>query len=339
MKKILLSYVIILCAFNTSAQVSLNNPPYTENFDNIGSGLPAGFSVYTGATTPSTVGTVAAFSSTITPWATTTAGFYNCASANGLTNASDAAQQESSTNRALAVRQSASFGNPGAAFVFRIANTTNKTGFSLTLKLQTLDSATQGITAWSADYGFGANPTSFTQAIITPASSRTGGKKGTTTYIFNNSLSINFGTALDNKNDVVWIRLRAPLSTSDATWGIIYSALGITNTNPTMSGIDDWNLTWTNSPNTSTGDLYKTSEKIMISGFMGNDIRIQAKNNISSTTTVRLTNLNGAILWEKQYSRLQANQTEWVRPGNLPKGIYLLQIQNAEERMTKRLAN
>ncbi|MFN9110579.1 MAG: hypothetical protein ACK5XN_10985, partial [Bacteroidota bacterium] len=126
MKKILLSYFVILCALHTDAQVSLTSSPYTENFDNIGSGLPAGFSVYTGATTPTSIGSAATFSSTKTPWATTTAGYYNCASANSLTNASDAVQQENSPNRALAVRQTASFGNPGAAFVFRITNTTNK---------------------------------------------------------------------------------------------------------------------------------------------------------------------------------------------------------------------
>ncbi|MFN9112436.1 MAG: T9SS type A sorting domain-containing protein, partial [Bacteroidota bacterium] len=115
---------------------------------------------------------------------------------------------------------------------------------------------------------------------------------------------------------------------------------GITNTNPTMSGIDDWNLSWTNTnPPSGTAELFKNSENILVSGFIGNDIRFQTKKATTSTTTVRLTNLSGAILWEKQYTRLQAGQTEWIRPGNLAKGIYLLQIQNAEERITKRLAN
>jgi hypothetical protein len=339
MKKSLLHFTLILCVLNAGAQVSLNNSPYTENFDNIGSGLPDGFSIATGAT-ENAPGANATFNATVSPWlSSTTGGFYNCASATGLINLSNANQQAQSTNRALAVRQTATYGNPGASFIFKIANTTGKTGFTLKFKLQTLDSSKQGISAWRVDYAVGSNPTAFTLAPVTPATFSTGGKPGTLFYSFNRDMTANFGTGIDNKNDIVWIRVWTPIATSDPNYSQVYSLLTFNNTTPTMSGIDDWNLTWTNSPNTSTGDLYKTSEKIMVSGFMGNDIRIQAKNNISSTTTVRLTNLNGAVLWEKQYSRLQANQTEWVRPGNLPKGIYLLQIQNAEERITKRLAN
>jgi hypothetical protein len=106
-----------------------------------------------------------------------------------------------------------------------------------------------------------------------------------------------------------------------------------------MSGIDDWNLSWTNSPNTSINNINKANENILVSGFAGNDLRVDFKNTITNKTIIRLTDINGAVLWEKQYARIQSNQTEWVRPGHLNKGIYILQIQNAETRITKRIAN
>ncbi|MFN9110354.1 MAG: hypothetical protein ACK5XN_09825, partial [Bacteroidota bacterium] len=103
------------------AQVTLTSSPYVENFNGIAAGLPNGFSVQTGST-PAAAGTNATFTATATSWNNTTAGFYNCASATGLTSTSNPNQQALSTNRALAVRQTASFGNPGAAFVFKVTN-------------------------------------------------------------------------------------------------------------------------------------------------------------------------------------------------------------------------
>jgi hypothetical protein len=314
------------------AQVTLSNSPYVENFDNIGNGLPAGFSVQTGST-PSAPGTNSTFTSSPSPWLSTTAGgFYNCASATGLTSTSNSNQQSLSTNRALCVRQTANFGNPGAAFVFKIANTTNKTNFQLTFRVVSLDSTAQAITAWAVDYGFGANPTSFTGITTNPTPIRTGSVSTSPTsgYKFFTDASVNFGTALDNKSDIIWMRVWAPSAT------IALPIIG--NATPTMSGIDDWNLSWTAPPPTNVFERnILTNTKI--SGFIGNDINIQFNENFTGNTSIRLTSMNGSVIWEKQYGRIQSNQSEWVRPGQLPKGMYLLQIQNVQGNITKRIAN
>lgn len=318
------------------AQVTLTNSPYIENFDGIGNGVPAGFSVQIGSTV-STAGTNTSFNPSPSPWlSTTTGGFYNCASATGLTSISNPNQQALSTNRALAVRQTASYGNPGAAYIFKITNTTNLTNFRLAFRLVSLDSTSEAITAWAVDYGFGSSPSfSNTGVVLSPLNIRTGGKPGpTNTYKFFTDVTVNFGTSLDNKSDIVWIRVWTPFATSTTTPAI----LGF-NGIPTMSGIDDWNLSWTTTGQTNVSDLSSSLEKTKISGFIGTDINIQFNNALKGNTTIRLTNMNGAVLWEKQYGRIQSNQTEWIRPGQLPKGIYLLQIQNAEVNVTKRLAN
>ncbi len=332
MRKFLL-FALLLNTLTGMAQVTLTNSPYVENFDGIGNGLPAGFFVRTGSTA-SAVGTDTTYTNTPTSWNNTTAGFFNCASATGLIPTSNPNQQALSTNRALSVRQTASYGNPGATFVFKLANTTNKTNFQLNFKMVSLDSASQAVTAWRVDYGIGANPTSFVQLTTSPALIRTGSVSTNplSGYQFITNVTANFGNSLDNKSDIVWIRIWAPLSTT------LTSASG--NGIPTMSGIDDWNLSWTSpNPPLNVVDLNQSLEKIKISGFIGNEINIQFNEVVNNKTVVRLTNMNGAILWEKQYGRIQANQTEWVRPGQLPKGIYLLQIQNSEGRITKRIAN
>ncbi len=331
MKKIV-ALMAVLYSISSHAQVSLNNPPYLENFDNIASGLPAGFFVQTGSTATA-AGTNATFTPTPTSWNNTNAGFYNCASATGLKPTSNPNEQAVSTNRALSVRQTTSYGNPGAAFVFKIANTTNKTNFQLNFKMVSLDSSAQAITGWAVDYGFGANPTSFTAITTNPTPVRTGSISTTPTsgYKFFTDATANFGTALDNKSEIVWIRIWAPSAS------VAIPFLG--NSTPTMSGIDDWNLSWTNSPNTNVNELNKANNNVLISGFQSNSLRIDFKQGVTSKTIIRLTDINGAVLWEKQYARIPANQTEWVRPGNLNKGIYILQIQNAETRITKRIAN
>ena len=85
MKCILFLLLVSFFSLMSKAQVNLINPPYTENFDAIGSGLPPGFSVFTGATGSAT-GTASTFTPSATSWSNLTGGFYNCASATGLNN-------------------------------------------------------------------------------------------------------------------------------------------------------------------------------------------------------------------------------------------------------------
>ncbi len=334
MKKILLPFLLLIALYS-EAQVSLTGASYNENFDGIGSGLPTGFSVYTGATGSAT-GSVATYTPSNTSWSNLTGGFYNCASATGLVNTANPNQQAVSTNRALSVRQTASYGNPGAAFVFKIANTTNLTNFRLTFRIATLDSTSEAITAWTVDYGFGNSPNSFTTIGSSPVNIRTGDKstRTATSYKFSTDVTVNFGNVLDNKSDIVWIRIWTPFSTATTSPSI----LGL-NGIPTMSGIDDWNLSWTNTPPTNVSSLSKSLELVKISGFIGNDVQVIFNKAYAAGTIARLTNMNGAIIWEKQFGRIQANQTEWIRPGQLPKGIYVLQLENAEGRLIQRLAN
>ncbi|UOR06622.1 choice-of-anchor J domain-containing protein [Hymenobacter aerilatus] len=233
----------LLCGIGSAtAQATLGNSPYTENFDQLANGLPTGFSVRTGASatalgTPATLGTTAAPASP-TSWNTTSGGFYNYASGtSGLTSTATSAEQAAATNRALGIRQTTSLGNPGGAFVFQIDNTTAKTNFALRFKLQSLDASSPRITTWQVDYGIGSNPTTFT----TVGSSATTGDK-----IFGSKdIAVDFGSQLDNQTGPVWIRI-VTLTTSGN------SSTGEGGNRPT-SAIDDFALTWnTTAPNAPT---------------------------------------------------------------------------------------
>ena len=202
----------ILCSGQFSAQVVLGTSPYTQSFDAIGSGLPTGWTART-STTASALGTSVALTTAQTPWSSTSGIFSNvAASESPLTSASNAAAQNASTDRSFAVRQTGSFGDPGAGFALQLTNTTGLTNFVMTFKLQEVDpSATAGRTAtWLVDYGFGASPTSFTTIATTPTPLTTtvGGGWSST------GVTVNFGSALDNNATNVWIRIRNNAATS-----------------------------------------------------------------------------------------------------------------------------
>jgi autotransporter-associated beta strand protein len=133
---------------------------YSQNFNGLGSGLPANWTTGTGATSAG-LGTTIAFSGTApAEWAATASGFKNFASTTGLTSTSLTAEQAASADRALGIRQSSGFGDPGAAFNYAFS-TTGQTIDSVSLDLLML--SVQGrSTTWSVEYGLGASPTSFT---------------------------------------------------------------------------------------------------------------------------------------------------------------------------------
>ncbi len=201
-----LVFSFLFLQIQVSAQVPLTSSPYFQDFNSIGSGLPTGWSVRTGAST-SALGTIATLVTTNTAWNTTTGNFRNVAAASGLTATSTTTDQNNSVNRALAVRQTGSLGDPGAAFVFQLANTTGLSNFQLSFKLQSLDGSVAGrTTTWRVDYGFGATPTSFTTIATTPATLTTSLAAGGISW-GSTDVNINFGTTLDNSSDNVWIRL------------------------------------------------------------------------------------------------------------------------------------
>lgn len=179
---------------STYAQVTLGTSPYTENFDGIGTALPTGWTVRTGATA-SALGTSQSLTIATTAWNSTTGNFHNSASADSPATATDnTATQAANTDRALSVRQTGSFGDAGAAFVLQLANTTGLVDFDLSFSIQQLHQTIAGrTTTWTVDYGFGATPTSFTSVTSSPATVST--VQGT----FSNAVvTADFGTALDN---------------------------------------------------------------------------------------------------------------------------------------------
>ncbi|ANI88241.1 hypothetical protein A9P82_02330 [Arachidicoccus ginsenosidimutans] len=202
MKKIYTTLILgfaLLFIQSAYGQVDLTTSPYVENFDGIASGLPAGFSVNTGSSATS-IGT-AVTTITKATWATTSGQFTNYASAS-LGASATTTEQGNATDRALGVRQTGSFGDAGAAFVFQISNTLGKTSFSLTFDLQSLDANSPRTTAWQVQYGLGSNPTSFTDASTITGTLTTGGST-----FSNNTITADFGNALDNQSGVVTIRI------------------------------------------------------------------------------------------------------------------------------------
>lgn len=217
-------------SFAAHAQLTLTGTSYTQNFDNIGTALPTGWMCYTGASATA-LGTdvTGAFVNTpgnTTVWNYTSGNFRNVASANGFTYFADgtATAQNSATDRALGVRQ-VSATNTGVAFVLEIANTTGLSNFNLSFKLQSLDSTSPRTTTWLVDYGTGATPSTFTPATAV-GTVTTGGN----TYS-NNTVTVNFGNALDNQAGPVYIRI-ATLTTTTGSG------------NRATSAIDDYQLTW-----------------------------------------------------------------------------------------------
>jgi hypothetical protein len=153
MKKIMAIICLVVAAGLAKGALALTGTSYTQNFDSIGSGLPIGWSVDTGATSSST-GSAATLTTTAAAWGGSTGQFANFASSDGLTSTATSTTQAASTDRALGIRQTGSLGDPGAAFEFNIANTTGLDDFSLSISLQMLSVQTRS-TTWTIDYRVG----------------------------------------------------------------------------------------------------------------------------------------------------------------------------------------
>ncbi|UKT65818.1 gliding motility-associated C-terminal domain-containing protein [Pedobacter mucosus] len=241
MKKILLLSLLFLITSRLLAQVTLTSSPYIENFDGVGVGLPTGFTVRTTASA-SALGTTLAFTNAATAWNNATGAFKNFASATAGATATTA-QQTSATDRALGLRQTAALGEGNGAFVFQVANTTGKTGFKLSFNLQSLDASSPRIATWRVDYGIGAAPTTFTAANAT-GTLTTGGSSFT-----NNTINVDFGTALDNNSNTIWIRI----VTLNATTGA---------GNRPSTAIDNFNLSFSAGGGTVTPTLATSPSSI-----------------------------------------------------------------------------
>ncbi len=213
--------------FNQSvqAQLSLSGTNYNQSFDSISNGLPAGWSVRLNATTNG-LGTNANFPTAAKTWTDTTGEFGNCAStvANSGTNFNGTESttiQPGCTNRALAIRQTGSFGDPGAAFTMQITDTVGLSNLTFSVNLCTL--RTNGYTTvWTIQYAVGNAPTNFTTlGNYTNASAF-----GPTTQTYN------LGANANGTSSNVWIRIAA------------LSAATGSGSRATF-GIDNFSLSWT----------------------------------------------------------------------------------------------
>jgi len=241
-------FAAVIFADLASAQITLTGTNYIQSFDNLNSGLPPGWSVQTNATA-SALGTDVAFTTNSTSWGSTGGQFANYASTmnygTNLLGTENSAAQATFTNRCLGIRQSASFGDPGAALVFRIANTLGFAQFKLAIDLNMLSVQSRS-NSWTIDYGIGANPAQFTPVWTNPDP----GSFGATTTL------ISFGPNMDNQAQPVWIRVVALSPTAGSgsrdTFGIddfdlSYSPNGSVLT-PLHIGLSGTNvvLNWTN---------------------------------------------------------------------------------------------
>lgn len=223
----------LLFAHIAFSQATLTTSPYVETFDDLHNGLPTGFTVRTGSNNTSLGNAVTPLltpssnNSTGTNWTSTAGGFKNFASgALGLAGIGNFSAQLNAADRALGIRQTGSLGDPFSAFVFQIENTVGKTNFELTFDLQSLDSTSPRKATWRVQYGIGDNPTQFYDAATVSGNLATGDK-----VFSNNSVVANFGSALDNKNEVVSIRIVTLSSTTGSG-------------NRPTTAIDNFSLAW-----------------------------------------------------------------------------------------------
>lgn len=196
------SCLIVFLPTSALTQIVLTGTNYTQTFDSLASGLPTGWTVRTNATADN-LGIEAGLTISPTSWDTAMGRFYNYASTHGndglpLTGSESSATQAAVTNRCLGIRQSAAFGDPGAALVLQISNTLGKANLALSFDLNVLFVNTR-TSRWTLDFAVGNTPTNFVPWVsFTEAKSF--GK---------NPKSFTFGSALDGKNENVWIRIVA----------------------------------------------------------------------------------------------------------------------------------
>ena len=194
-----------LCVQAVHAQVTLTGTNYTQNFDTISNGLPAGWSVRTNANLTS-LGTPASLAGSGT-WKSGNAKFGNYASTVGnsgtnYTGSESTTIQGNTTNRCLGIGQAADStfpgDDPGAAFVFQITNTIGLSNLMFSVDLNMLGVQPRS-TTWTIDYAVANSPSSFT--VLGTYSDP--GVFGTTTQTYN------LGTDADNQTSNVWIRVVA----------------------------------------------------------------------------------------------------------------------------------
>lgn len=227
-RKIIALCPAVFLALGAGAQLTLTGTNYSQNFDGLDSGLPAGWTVNTNASAMN-VGSPVSFAICRTNWGNSIGSFGNYASTTNnlgvaFLGSETPAVQSACANRALGIRQTTAFGDPGAAFVLNIANTSGMANFQLSLDLLMLSEQSRS-TVWTLDYAVGNNPSRFKPLATFTDPGVFGGTH----------TNISFGTALDDRGSNVWIRVVA-LSASTGSGSRDTFAL------------DNFSLSWTTAP-------------------------------------------------------------------------------------------
>lgn len=322
MKKAFLLLSFVGSSLLAGAQLTLTGTSYTQNFNSIGGGLPTGWSGYTGASS-SAAGAVATFNSSTTYgiYADTIScavaivfndGYKNYPSANAATKDMICADQKTVTDRAFGLRQkggTAPAYDPGAAFVLKLANTTGRTGFSASFKLQSLDTTSPRTSTWAVDYGFGTAPTTFTAATAT-GTLTTGGLT-----FSNNTINVNFGSALDNQTSQVWIRIVSLTSSTGSG-------------NRASTAIDDFNLTWTGG-GVGVEDINKSSAAALsvLGTPSANQVAFGYNFNDNGNYRLVITDLAGKVISNNEVA-VNGGSSITLSNLNLSNGLYIARMTN-----------
>ncbi|MDR2362684.1 MAG: hypothetical protein LBD91_08165, partial [Prevotellaceae bacterium] len=278
-----------------TSSATLTGTTYTQDFNDIGGGAPAGWAVFLHT---STSNTIQSFPTEKTVWSSTTGGFRNYASAD-IGEGANTSEQPNAMNRALGVRQTASSYDPGAAFRFRIANTSQKRNFKLQFYLQSLDKGSARITTWQVQYSTSGSSTGWTPVAAT-GDMTTGGSTFKNTLI-----TVDFGTALDDNIGNVYIEIVAP----NATTG---------NNNRASSAIDNFVLTW-DDDSASPPDPFTVSLDAG-SGFCAESSLTEASAGAGVTLPEATPNCDGWIF--AGWSGLPVSETTVAPAGLIPAGAF-----------------
>ena len=339
MKRIALLLSLAVSGFTANAQLTLGSSPYTQNFDGIGSGLPTGWATYSGSTSTS-LGAISAFSSAVAgpsmiPTDTTcintvhSGGFKNYPSADVCSSADDwcATTPPTYSNRALGVRQvsptNATHPNldSGAAFVLQLANTLNDSAFSLSFNLQSLDSSSPRETTWQVDYSIGT-PTNFIPVTTTTGTFKTGANT-----FANHACTANFGNALNNLNQPVYIRIVT----------LLYSA---GSGNRASSAIDDYSLTWV--PTSTAGIKNVSAQPATSLGVVGqataDNVTLAYYVENAGTYALSIYDLTGRVIHTETLNAQTGNQSISVNGLHLMPGMYIAKMNNSNSSATARIA-
>jgi hypothetical protein len=134
----------------------------------------------------------------------------------------------------------------------------------------------------------------------------------------NNTITVNFGSALDNKSTPVWIRVVALTATSGSY-------------NRASSAIDDFNLTWTGTgvgveEVTPYGNLPLTVVGFASSSAINFDFTTEE----AGQYNLNIFDMTGRSVYTSSLQLAAGNQSHTVTNANLASGMYIAKISNGK---------